>query len=72
MAGKAKIMAFCVVLLCSLVDSVDVSEEPAAHIFCLEEKLISTISLYLYKLFCLIFGFYFLVMKQVNYKFKCF
>jgi hypothetical protein len=59
MAGNIKIMVFCVVLLCSLVDSADVSEEPAAHIFCLEEKLISTTSLYLCKLFCLIFWFLF-------------
>lgn len=59
MAGNVKILAFCIVLLCSLADSPDVSEEPAAHIFCLEEKLISTISLYLYKVFCLIFLFLF-------------
>jgi len=54
-AENIKIMTFCVVLLCSLVESADVSEEPAAHIFCLEEKLINKISLYLCKVFCLIF-----------------
>jgi hypothetical protein len=57
MVWKVKIMAYCDVLLCSLVDSADVSEEPAVHIFCSEEKLISNISLYLYKLLYLIFWF---------------
>jgi len=50
MMGNVKIMAFSDVL-CSLVDSADVSEDLAAHIFCPEEKLISKISLYLYKVF---------------------
>jgi hypothetical protein len=61
MAGNVKIMTSCDVLFWSLVDSTDVSEEPAAQIFCPEEKLISIISLYLrvYKVFCLIFWFLF-------------